>query len=243
MLPDSGCLARCAGIDGRPCDRLRQAIAHRDAVDRPQDPLSLSSSQRDCRLRKGSRVRDPMDAPEWYSCTKTIDGLTIEHRRTGLRWVNLVLIVCLVAWGCGCLGLMDAYARRNELGGGVSLAIGWIAAFTIPWFAFAFLLIRWNVDRKTLRLTDSSLMIETKLLTLRWCNLVPRNAITEIRYWERRSGDDDRYPDWELRIRYCIGDSVEHRTVRARLPFDHVEWLAKILGEWAGVGPIAGRNH
>ncbi len=180
-----------------------------------------------------------MEIPEWYSYTTTDDGWKVEHRRTGLRWVNLFLVVCLAVWGVGCIGLVDQYARGGEGEGGEWITLGWVFAFALPWFLIVILLIRFNVDRKTLRLTNNTLIIETKLLALRWVHLVPRDTITEISYLETCRGDDDRFPDWELRIKYRVGEAFRHRAIRARLPIDHAQWLANVLGEWAGVQTVA----
>ena len=191
-----------------------------------------------------------MDTPDGYTYLVDRDECIIDHSRTGMGCLNLFLGVWLTGWTIGCVFLVHAYFTGGKMEGGDPIPLWFVMAFVVPWFCVALLLLYSSFARKRFRLTSDTLHIETKLLFLHWSVSIPRESISEIKQIKDGGEGDDSFPSWGLRIRSLalvntlvhrpvvfnnFGRKYRMRTILARLPYDHSEWLAKILSEWSGV--------
>jgi hypothetical protein len=191
-----------------------------------------------------------MKPPEGYTYTVNGDECIIEHARTGMGCLNLFLGTWLTAWTFGCVSLIRSYLGGGRMENGEPIPLWFVMAFVGAWFLVAFLLLYSNFARKRFRLTADILHIETRLLLLKWSVTIPRETISEIQQIQDGGEGDDSFPSWGLRIRSSApANSLVHRlilfnhfgrtnrmrTVIARLPYGHSEWLATILSKWSGV--------
>ena len=194
-----------------------------------------------------------MDTPKGYSYTVNGNECVIEHERTGMGCLNVYLGVWLTGYTCVCVALIHRYFNGGKMEGGDPIPLWFVMVFMIPWFIVAFLLLYSNFARNTFRLSPDCLDIETTLLTLRWRITLPRDTISEINQI-KDGGDEgeDIFPSWGVRVKsaaisdsllqrltliYHFGRNNRYRTILARLPYDHSEWLADVLRNWAGITP------
>jgi len=191
-----------------------------------------------------------MDTPDAYAYTVDGDECIIDHARTGMGRLNLFLRVWLTGWTFVCIFLIHAYFIGGKMEGGDPISLWFVMAFVGPWFFVASMLLYANFARKRFRLTSDMLHIETRLLFLHWDVTFPRETISEIRQIKDGGEGDDSFPSWGLRIRSSalvntlvhrlvlinnFGRKNRMRTILARLPYDHSEWLATVLSDWSGV--------
>lgn len=191
-----------------------------------------------------------MDMPDGFTYLVDRDECIIAHSRTGMGCLNLFLSVWLTVWTFGCSFLIHAYLTGGKTERGEPIPLWLVMAAVGPWFIVAFLLLYSNFARKRFRLTPEMLHIETRLLLLRWSVSIPRDTITEIEQVKDGGESDDSFPSWGLKIRSsALVDTIVHRlvlfnnfgrknrmrTILARLPYSHSEWLAEELAAWSGV--------
>jgi hypothetical protein len=166
--------------------------------------------------------------------------------------LNVFLSAWLTGWTIGCVALIHGYFNGGKMEGGDPIPLWFVMAFVIPWFIVAYLLLYSNFAGKTFRLSPDRLDIETKLLFLRWRITLPRDTISEINQTKDGGEGDDSFPSWGLQVKSAAESSTliermtlinnfgrkhRYRTVLARLPYDHSEWLANVLGNWVGITP------
>ena len=191
-----------------------------------------------------------MDTPDGYTYLVDQDECIIDHCRTGMGCLNLFLGVWLAGWTFGCVFLVHAYFTGGKMEGGDPIPLWFVMAFVGPWFFVAFMLLYSKFARKRFRLTSDMLHIETRVLFLQWGVSIPRETISEIKQIKDGGEGDDSFPSWGLRIRSSavvnglvhrlvllsnFGRAYRMRTILARLPYDHSEWLATVLSDWSGV--------
>jgi hypothetical protein len=200
------------------------------------------------------------------------DESFITYSRLGMRSVNLFLSGFLAGWTFFCaLGLYKyVFGDEAKWMGGDSIPLFVIILLMFIWICVAFALIYSRFARKTFHLSADALNIETNLLSIRWRMTFPRHAISQIKQvkdggkrmhtrpgWSRKRRSDS-FPSWGLQIESSaeaksllsrlmlinrLGDNKRFRTILAKLPYEHSEWLAAILGQWAGITPVLCRKE
>ena len=191
-----------------------------------------------------------MDTPDGFTYSVDGDECIIDHSRTGMGCLNIFLGVWLTGWTIGCSFLVHGYFTGGKMESGAPIPFWFVMAFLGPWFFVAFLLLYSNFARKRFRLTPDALHIETRLLFLQWSVAIPRETISQIKQIKDGGEGDDSFPSWGLQIRSSnlvnslvqrlvllnyFGRKNRMRTILARLPYVHSEWLATVLSEWSGV--------
>jgi hypothetical protein len=174
--------------------------------------------------------------------------------------MNWFLGVWLAGWACFCAAALYGYMNgdKAKMMGGDPIPLWLVLAVVSIWLAGAFMLLFSKFARKTFRLTNDTLRIETHFFSIHWCISLPRHSISQIKQVKDgglgRDGGarPDSFPSWGLQIKSAaesksvlqrfllinsIGSSNRYRTILARLPYDRSEWLADTLGKWAGITP------
>jgi hypothetical protein len=164
--------------------------------------------------------------------------------------MNTFLLVWLAAWTVACGFLVRAYVTGERMADGTTTPLWGVLAFVIPWFFVACLLLYFNFARKTFRLGEKSLRVETRLLFASWNWEIPRDTITKIRQVKDGGEDDDSFHSWGLKIDSAASiDGLLHRILHInnfrrstrsrsllfRLPYEHSEWLGIVIARWADV--------
>jgi hypothetical protein len=195
-------------------------------------------------------TEETIQTPVGFTYTVNGDECTIDHVRSGMGCLNLFLAVWLTDWTLGCVGIIHAYLTGGKMDDGDPIPLWFVAAFVIPWFIIVFLSLYFVFTRKRFRITPDILQIETRLLFLHWNVSIPRETISEIKQIQDGGEGDDSFPSWGLKIRSsALAKSFVHRlilwnhfgrhnrmrTILARLPYEHSQWLANILSKWSGV--------
>lgn len=191
-----------------------------------------------------------MNPPDGYTYTIVGDECFIEHERTGMGCLTFFLGTWLFGWSAGCAILLHGYFNGGKMKGGDPISIWLLLAFVIPWFLVAFQLLYSIFARKTFRLTNVAMHIETRLFFFRWNLCLLRDTISEIKQIKDGGDDDDSFPSWGLKLRSSslvespsqrfvlfnnFGRDDRMRTILARLPYEHSKWLGMVLSKWSGV--------
>ena len=157
------------------------------------------------------------------------DAIVIRHRRTGMGCLNAFLLVWLAGWTAGTLTLFHLHPEKvhGDCGSGPppwAAAFFWACEVIVAAFAaYVFFC------RKSYRIDPDRLVLETRVLGLRWTRTLPRAGLRRLVQFKDGGEGDDSFPSWALRAE---GD--RKTTLLIRQPYDRSQWLGRTLALWAG---------
>lgn len=155
------------------------------------------------------------------------DAIVIRHRRTGMGCLNAFLLAWLAFWTVGCIFL----ARQYLAPAACDPVPLWVVLFFWVFEIFAALFaVYLFFCRKFFRIDRDRLVVETRLLGLRWTRTLPRGAIRRFRQVQDGGLDEDSFPSWGL-----AAEAERSLTLLVRQPYDRSQWLGQTLARWAGV--------
>ena len=158
------------------------------------------------------------------------DAIVIRHRRTGMGCMNAFLLVWLAIWTAGCIVFFWIQPAGIHWESGTppppwAAAIFW--AFDIVAGLIAAYLF---FCRKTFRIDHRLLVVETRVLGLKWVHTFPRESIRRFVQIQDGGQGEDSFPSWALKI------EADYKTkLLVRQPYAQSQWLGQILALWAGV--------
>lgn len=157
------------------------------------------------------------------------DAIVIRHRRTGMGCMNAFLLVWLAAWTAGCIVFFWIQPENIRWESG-SPPPPWAAAI---FWAFdiivALIAVHLFFCRKSFRIDRDRLVIETRLLGLRWTRTLARAALRRFVQIKDGGEGEDSFPSWALRA-----EGERNTTLLARQPYACSQWLGQTLARWSG---------
>ena len=172
----------------------------------------------------------PRPVPQGFALTTAgPDTIFIHHRRTGMGCLNAFLLAWLMAWTAGCLLFFVVHPDKAR----------WVNCSPPPAWAAA---LFWGADalvafftaylffcRKSFRIDRDQLVIETRLLGLRWTRTLARADLRRFVQFKDGGEGEDSFPSWALRT-----EGERKTTLLVRQPYECSQWLGQTLARWAG---------
>ena len=158
------------------------------------------------------------------------DCLTILHRRTGMRTMNIFLVGWVTAWTVFCIvftceyisGIVSASSDRPPL---LLVGIFWVADFFVGyWMIYCLFAIRLYL------LGPHELVLVTKVLYFRNERIIPLSSIRYFSQVKDGGEDEDSFPSWGL-----VLEAYQKITLLYRQDYEKSHWLGELLANWAGV--------
>jgi hypothetical protein len=201
-------------------------------------------------IRDQQELPPTPDPPEGFKFKTTGSECVIEHTRTGMGCLNIFLTLWLSGWTVGCAFMIHNYVNSvKHMDHNSPIPLFFVLGFVIPWFIVAYLLLYLKFARKTFRLGDTFLSIETHLILVSWKVVLLRNTITHIQQEKDGGEGEDSFPSWGLKIK-CMavvesrfqrlrlfnnfGRNMQYHSLLYRLPYKHSEWLGIVIARWSG---------
>ncbi|MGB3293327.1 MAG: hypothetical protein WBB01_10100 [Phormidesmis sp.] len=177
--------------------------------------------------------------PSGFKVSETESSYDIEHTRTGMGCLNMFLAGWMFLWTLFYLTITLPFEgfSPDTFGG-----------FFVPVIIVALLLVCSVFQKKSFRLGEDSLCIETRLWFVKWHLTLPRKTVIHLLQVKDGGEGRDSFPSWGLKIKsasddrslveYVVshiysGSNIRYRSVLFRLPYQHSYWLGIVIARWA----------
>ncbi|MBN1997201.1 hypothetical protein JW935_06605 [candidate division KSB1 bacterium] len=167
--------------------------------------------------------------PAGFQLKTAADGTyLIYHRRTGMGCMNDFVLIFWAVWLCGSASLLERYLNGGTTEGGLPISIWSVITYWLVELIVTGLLLYLRFSRKIYRLEKDFLVVETRILLLKWQRRIKRESIRRLVQYIDGGQDEDSFPSWGLRIESRVN---AHLLYRQPYPVSH--WLGQILAYWA----------
>lgn len=177
--------------------------------------------------------------PNGFKVSETESSYNIEHTRTGMGCLNAFLVGWMFFWTIGYLTITLPVE---------GFSLDTFGGFFVPVVIVFCILICSVFQKKSFRLCEDSLCIETRLWFVKWHLTLPRRTITHLLQVKDGGEGRDSFPSWGLKIRSAsdnrnwfgrvvsgiyLGSNIRYRSILFRLPYEHSYWLGIVIARWA----------
>lgn len=184
-----------------------------------------------------SKLSANQPVPEGFAlAAESGDDLIIRYKHTGMGCMNIFLFVWLFGCFQGCVSLIRFLFGGVEVtsDNGEPMPILMLSVILVVFLMVGTLVGCWLVYivfcRKTFRLGQSKLTIETKVLSLKWFRVFEKDSIE--RFVQVKDGGEgkDSFGSWGLKM-----EGEQEDILIFRQPYEKSHWLGQILAQWADV--------
>ena len=158
------------------------------------------------------------------------DAFIIRHTRTGMGCMNVFLLAWLAVWTVGCVFLLREYLGGGVMENGDPIPLWFVLVFWGAEIGVVGLLIYLFFCKKSFRIDQDNLIMETDVLGLKRRKSISKRSIRRLVQVKDGGEDEDSFPSWGLRVE---GD--KKTTLIFRQPHEESRWLGWVLAQWAGV--------
>jgi hypothetical protein len=154
----------------------------------------------------------------------------VYHARTGMGCMNVFLIVWLAGWTVGCIFLLHQYFGGGVMEDGNPIPLWFVLVFWAAEIAVAGLLIFLLFCKKSFRIDQDTLIMETAVLGFKRRKTILRDSIHQLAQVKNGGKHEDSFPSWGLRV-----EGVKKTTLIRWQSHEKSRWLGQVLAQWAGV--------